>query len=397
PAFDFRGKVILAANNPFLVFEGSTSLSHDCAIGKSKLYFSGLINPEEIYIPVATNPVNDKGEPITSGLMSTVSADSVHIYGSFLSPKLGKTDVNVVTADGFLFFDKASREYRISNKEKLVERSLPGNYVSLSTKNCTVYGEGKMSLGANLGKVYMNPIGNAEHNTITHTSYFDLVMGIDFFMSDKAMDVLVEDINASTSLAGTDPSRQTFQRALNEVVGKEKADKLISQLTLYGSYKKFPDELKYTLFFNDVKMNWNQKTKSYISDGKLGLASVGKEQINKYLTGTIMLERKRSGDVLTIYFELDNSKWYTFSYSNGVMLCYSSNEKFVNIIKEMKDDDKSAPDDFDKDRLGENKAHYKFTAGSPGERDLMLKKLKRAGTGESEGGGGEGSDGQQGN
>lgn len=52
PAFDFRGKVILAANNPFLIFEGATSLNHDCAIGKSKLYFSGLIDPNEIYIPV---------------------------------------------------------------------------------------------------------------------------------------------------------------------------------------------------------------------------------------------------------------------------------------------------------------------------------------------------------
>jgi hypothetical protein len=395
PAFDFRGKVILAANNPFLVFDGSTSLNHDCAIGKSKLHFSGLINPNEIYIPVDSLPVNDKGEPITSGLASNASADSTGIYGTFLSAKKAKSDVSVVTASGFLFFDKPSREYRISNKEKLVERSLPGNYVSLSTKTCTVYGEGKMALGANLGKVYMNPIGNATHNTINHTSYFDLVMGIDFFMSDKAMDVLVEDINASTSLAGTDPSRATFQQALNEMVGKEKADKLVSQLTIYGQYKKFPDELKYTFFFTDVKMNWNQKTKSYISDGKLGLGSVGKEQINKSLTGTIMLERKRSGDVLTIYLELDNSKWYTFSYSNGVMLCYSSNEKFMNIIKEMKDDDKSAPDDFDKERLGDNKARYKFTAGSPNERSLMLKKLKRAGEGED--GGGDGSDNQPGN
>jgi hypothetical protein len=389
PAFDFRGKVILEANNPFLVFDGSTSLSHDCAIGKSKLYFSGLINPNEIYIPVATNPVNEKGEPITSGLMSTVSVDSIHIYGSFLSAKQGRTDVSVVTADGFLFFDKASREYRISNKEKLVERSLPGNYVSLSTKTCIVYGEGKMALGANLGKVYMTAIGNATHNTVNHSSYFDLVMGIDFFMSSKAMDVLVEDINASTSLPGTDPARQTFQRALNEMVGKEKADKLISQQTIYGSYKKFPDELNYTLFFTDVKMNWNQKTHTYISDGKIGLGSIGKEQINKYLTGTIMLERKKSGDVLTIYFELDNSKWYTFSYSNGVMLAYSSNEKFVTTIKEIKDDDKVAPDDYDKERLPENKARYKFTAGSPNERNNMLKKLKRAGDGESgsEGGG----------
>ena len=116
------------------------------------------------------------------------------------------------------------------------------------------------------------------------------------------------------------------------------------------------------------------------------MGSIGKEQINKYLTGTIMLERKRTSDVLTIYFELDNSKWYTFSYANGVMLCYSSNEKFTTLIKDLKDDDKVAPDGFDSERLGDNKVRYKFTAGSPNERNLMLKKLKRAGDAEVESG-----------
>jgi hypothetical protein len=346
PAFDYRGKVVLAANNEYLVFDGTTGLQHDCAIGKSRLKFRGEINPTDIYVPVTGSLENDKGEPITAGLMSTVSADSVHIYGSFLSPRKGKTDVSVVTADGFLFYDKGSREYRISNREKLVERSLPGNYVSFGTKTCSVYGEGKMALGGNLGKVYMNPIGNATHNTVDHSTSFDLVIGLDFFISDKAMDVLVEDITASTGLVGTDPTRTTYQRALNEMVGKERADKLISEIQIRGEYKKFPDELKYTLFFTDVQMVWNQKTKSYISSGKLGLGTVGKTMVNKYIPGTLMLERKKSGDVLSIYLELDNGKWYTFSYSNGIMLCYSSNEKFTTILKEIKDDDKSAPDDY---------------------------------------------------
>jgi hypothetical protein len=78
------------------------------------------------------------------------------------------------------------------------------------------------------------------------------------------------------------------------------------------------------------------------------------------------------------------------------MLCYSSNDKFTSIIKELKDDDKVAPDDYDKERLPENKARYKFTAGSPNERNLLLKKLKRAGEGES-GGDGDGSDNPPGN
>ncbi|HLG02858.1 MAG TPA: hypothetical protein VI731_04645, partial [Bacteroidia bacterium] len=341
PAFDYRGRVVLAANNQFLVFEGTTGLMHNCAFGNSRLFFKGEINPAEIYIPVVNSPVNDKQEPITTGIVSTVSVDSTHIYGSFLSPKKGKTDVNIVNADVFLFYEKSSREYRISNRQKLVERSLPGNYVSVSTKNCIVYGEGKMTMHGNLGKVFINPIGNSTHNTVNHTTKFDLIMGIDFYFNDKLMDILIEDINASASLTGTDPGRPTYQRALAEMVGKERADKLIAEITIKGEYKKFPDELRYTFFFTDVQMAWNQATRAYISSGLLGLQSIGKEMINKYIPGTIMLERKKGQDILTIYFDLENGKWYTFVYINGSMAVYSTNTKFMEDFKAIKDDDKS--------------------------------------------------------
>lgn len=369
PAFDFTGKVILAANNQFLVFDGTTGLQHDCAIGKKRLKFKGEINPQQIYVPVAPDLTDDDGKPITAGIMSTV--DSVHVYGAFLSPKKGRTDVTVVGADGFMFFDKASREYRISNKEKLVERSLPGNYISFSTKTCEVYGEGKMNLGSDLGQVNLLPVGNATHNTVNQQTDFDLVIALDFFISGKAMDVLLDDINASTSFAGTEATRPTFEKALNEIVGQKKADKLITDLKLYGSYKKFPDELEHTFFFTDVKMTWNQKTKSYISTGKLGLGSMGKTQINKFVPGVMMLERKKSGDILSIYLELDNSKWYTFRYSNGIMLVYSSNEKFTEIIKGEKDDDR-------KKEAEKGQKSYRYNLGSPNERTLIIKNQKKA-------------------
>jgi hypothetical protein len=152
---------------------------------------------------------------------------------------------------------------------------------------------------------------------------------------------------------------------------QKKADKLITDLKLYGSYKKFPDELEHTFFFTDVKMTWNQKTKSFISSGKLGLGSMGKTQINKFVPGVMMLERKKSGDILSLYLELDNSKWYTFRYSNGIMLCYSSNEKFNDIIKNEKDDDRK--------KEGEKgQKSYKYSLGSPNERSLILKNQKKA-------------------
>lgn len=369
PAYSFTGNVVLAASDQFLSFEGSTQLVHDCAIGKRRLRFKGEINPTQIYIPISAEPTDEKGNPIMAGIMSTL--DSTHVYGAFLSPKKMRTDVNVVTADGFLYFDKNSREYRISNKEKLIERSLPGNYISFSTKTCLVYGEGKMNLGANLGQVMLLPVGNATHNTVTQVTTFDLVAAVDFYFDDGLLDKLIEDVNASTSLAPCEVARPTFERALTEMIGKEKADKYVTQLKLYGQYKKFPDELKYTFFFTDLQLTWNQKTRSYISTGKLGLGNIGKTQINKFVPGTFMLERKNSGDLLTIYFELDGGKWYTFTYMNGIMTAYSTNEAYNTALKEMKDDKRK--------KEGEKgQRNYQFRGGSANDRSVLMKKLKRA-------------------
>lgn len=376
PAFDFRGKVVMAANNQFLEFNGSTRLTHDCSIGKARMKFKSEINPLQIMIPVTDKPVDHENVPIGLGIMSTL-VDSARIYSGFLSPQEGKSDVRVITSDGFLVFDKPSQEYRVANKEKLVERSLPGNYIAFSTRNCSVTGEGKMNLGTDLGQVKLVPIGNSTNFSLTDSTIFDLMLIVDFFFDDGIMDKMADMINANSGLAPTDFSSPTFQRALTELVGKEKADKYITQLNLYGSFKKFPDELKYALLFNDVKMKWNQKARSYMSVGKLGLGNVNKNQINKFVEGKIQLERKRGGDVLHIYFELDGGNWYYFKYVNGLMIAISSNDAFNNAIKELKDEKKKV----EAEKGGKP---YRYTIGNPQDKGMFLKKWDRANAGSEE-------------
>jgi hypothetical protein len=196
----------------------------------------------------------------------------------------------------------------------------------------------------------------------------------DFHFQEKALDVMADDINKQTSLAATNFDRSTFKNALTELVGKDQADKFNTQLTLYGSFpKRFPDELKYTLSFSDVKMKWNQATKSYVSVGKIGLWNINKNQINKFVDGKIQLVRRPGGDVLNIYLELDGSKWYYFTYVNGVMLAISSNEDFNKLIKEEKDDNRKKPCDTEKGQKS-----YRYNIGNPDDRKFFLRKIKKA-------------------
>jgi len=366
PHFDFNGKVKLLASEEFLIFDGVTRIQHSCeTVNKTWFQFKAQINPNAIQIPITADPTDQNGKPIAVGVMSTT--DSTHVYSAFLSRRKNKNDVEVLTADGFLIFDKNTGEYKVSNKEKLVERNLPGNYVSLHVNTCVLYGEGKMNLGADLGMVKLSPVGTASHYLIPDSTAFDLMISTDFFFDDGLMDKIADAITAKTDLSSTDFSRPVYEKGLRELIGKEKADKAISDINLYGKIKKFPDELKTTILFTDVKMKWNKRSRSFISSGKIGIGNINKNQLNKLVDGKIALERKKTGDILHIYIQVEDGKWYYFEYNRGIMTAISSDEAWNTVIKNLKSDKRETK--------GDKGQSYRFILGQPTAPKLWLKKV----------------------
>ncbi len=368
--FSFAGKVYLKASNQFLTYVGGTRIVHTCKIGKSYLSFEGEIDPKEILIPIPKAPKDMTGVPVACGII--YSPDSNKVYSSFLSQRFsGKNDKDVLLVDGFLGFDRETKEYRISNKEKLVETSLPGNYLSLGTQDCQVYGEGKLDIGADFGQMKVTTIGNVQQNTINDSTKFDLMMVLDFFFEKSAIKKMSADFELLfNSLAPTDFSRKTFEKGMIEILGKERGDKALSELNLYGNYKRFPDEIEKTLFISDVQMVYNDKLKSFVSVGDIGIANILKAEIYRYSPGLIQIKKQKNGDVIDIYLEPDATTWYYFSYFRGVMSAVSSNADFNKIITELKS----------KDRKLEVKdgPSYQFQACSPTKKDQFVKKLKQA-------------------
>lgn len=338
PYFEYKGKVKLQAAKNFLVFDGYTRLTHLCsAVPKTWFNFETEINPEAIYIPVAKNSIGVDKQTIASSIMVNKSADSINLYSAFLSPVKSKSDAYILPADGYVFYDKISKEYRISNKEKLVEMSLPGNYLSLDTKNyCKIYGEGKIDMGGDLGQVNINTYGNVTHFFAEDSTIFDMIMYFDFFFNENALDEMSKNMVVFLGPTPVDFSRPLFEKGMREMLGKEEADILIGQLNLNGALKKIPEVLRKTLSLIDVKMKWNNNTNSFTSIGQIGVGSINKTQINKMVDGQIEIIKKRGGDVLNIYLALDNTNWYYFNYTRGTMLAISSDNKFNDIIKELK-------------------------------------------------------------
>jgi hypothetical protein len=367
PYFDYRGKAKLYANQQYLTFDGSFLIKHECSkIGKSWLGFSGEINPNEIYIPIAKEMKDNNNDKLVAGIMYT--ADSAHCYPAFLSKRVTFSDQVIAGADEYLFYDKTSREYKISNKDKIKEINFPGNYVSLSTNTCKLYTEGKIEMTNGLGQVKFNVYGNGMDDIQNDSVNFDVVITLDFFFAEDAIKNMGNRFETSSAPFAT-LSRPTYERALREMIGKQEADKLISQVNLYGSFKKFPDALEHSIILTDVKMRWNSISKSFVSEGPIGVGSVFKNQINKFLGGKVELTKKRAGDVLTVYLEIDGANWYFFNYQTGLMQAVSSDEKFNTIIKEVKADKRKM--DVDK-----GQTQYSYNLSTAAKKTSFLKKAE---------------------
>ncbi len=366
PNYEFYGKVKLFANNEFLTFKGYSRIFHDCdLLSRNWFSFEKEINPNEIYIPVDSTTKDINGNPLSVSVF--LSPDSLGIYTSYLNNKKKYSHIPVLPAEGFLYFDKVKEEYKISNKDKLQEMSFSGNYLSLNTKNCKVYGEGIIELGNETGQVDIKTAGVIEHNQLDDEVIFDMVVAMDFFFNEESLKKMSKQLQEASDLDPAKLDRPTFEKGLRELLGSVEGDKLIAQANLNGEFKKVPKSLEKTLVFNDLKMRWNNDSRSFKSFGKLGISNVGNKQIHKYVNGKVELIKKRSGDILTIYIEVDRNNWYFFTYTRGIMQAISSNQDFNIAITEEKPDKRKS-----KAEKGQKPYQYMYSTETK-KRDFLRK------------------------
>jgi len=335
PQFLFKGSVHLIASNEHLIFSGYTKPNIQCSmIGKNWIRFSGEINPANVSIPISS-PVTDAGVTLSAAVAQT--ADSTGIYAAFLMPKQKPGDLEIINAEGVLYFDKPTNQYRITTKEKLAKPGVAGNFLSLDDSKCLVYGEGIIHFGTDFGQLEIKTAGNVVNNLNNDHTEFDLLMTLNFFFSEDALKLMSDNISMNASLQATqDAGRPTFERGLAEIAGKDKAEKMLTELNLYGSFKKIPEELRQTFFITELKMAWNNDTRTYRSSGTIGISNIDKTSINRRVPGYVEIVHKRSGDVFNLYLEPENGTWYYFSYTRGLMQSISSYSAFNESIEKLK-------------------------------------------------------------
>ena len=341
PNYDFYGEVHLASTNPNLEFSGLTKINHACKnIPRQWVEFTANIDPKNIFIPIVKDTVSKEDDPdrIFSGIVFNTT-DSISLYGSFLAEKSNSAHLDLLNATGFLNYNTERKEYQLSNKDKLTEYRLPGAYASLNTNSCRVKADGVFDMGIELGQLVIEPAGEIKFNSNNWSTDLKTSTIIKFPFSEQALDKLSKDILEYPDLRAIDPTNSYYEKSLRELVGIDVADKMVSELSIIGKVKKYPEELEAPFYFGDVRFRWDPNKKAYVSYGDLGIANINKRQVMKYVKGKIVISKRLTGNDITIYLQLDEKNYYYFNYKRGLMQVFSSNEEFNTIITETKKDE----------------------------------------------------------
>eukprot|EP01029_Cantina_marsupialis_P024427 TRINITY_DN6288_c0_g1_i2.p1 TRINITY_DN6288_c0_g1~~TRINITY_DN6288_c0_g1_i2.p1 ORF type:complete len:1491 (-),score=14.03 TRINITY_DN6288_c0_g1_i2:126-4598(-) len=347
PNFDYKGKVKLEARDSSLFFDGQAHILNNCnEIADNWLDFKSKINPTDIMIPVDLHAIDDDRLKLYNSFFLT--NDSIHIYSSFLSRRIFYTDNVLLEAKGFLSYNDKLQAYQIAEKDKLKNPDATGSMISFYQNNCNIKGEGKIDLGAKLGQIKQVASGNIEHNLSSNIVTLDLIYGIDFFFSDQCMK-LMEKTFQEADVKFSNLNKKGYTKKLAELMGRTKAELAVKGMDANGIFKSLPKELQHSIFFNNVDFIWDKETKAYHSIGDIGIGNINNKQVNKTIKGKIELDKKRSGNRLTMYLEIDKSTWFFFEYHHGVMFARSSIDEFNTIITETKEDKRQFKDPLKKD------------------------------------------------
>lgn len=342
--YSYYGDYRMNSQQQYLVFDGNVLISNECALIKPMWFkFAGEINPAEIMIPVHDNMFDVDSNAVGASIYTNIRPTGV--YTAFTSAKHNVGDIPMVSANGFLFYDKNTRIYKVGSKEKILDDSKCGNLITYHPSYCNSTGEGPLNLGLNFGQVKLGTYGTVSHAMSSGRVTLETFTTVDFMFDDAVMKRIADTLNTSlqsTKLKSVSMTTPSFKKCFTEMIGnKAKADEYLAEIQLYGNIRKFPKELEHTITFSKLDFAWDSVAHAYRSVGQIGIYSIGNTLVNRMVNGFVEYANLYDGDILTIYIEIEKNKWYFFNYSDGAMQFVTSDSekplmKIINDTKEVK-------------------------------------------------------------
>lgn len=319
PYFAFMGNVIINMDEAFMHFNGKYRMTHDCIRNLPWLSADTVINPADIRIPVE---LGEKNPYILNGLYYDRYVEK-HV-AALLSP--ARSDMSYDTLNhtqGVLSFDFETQSYSmegVDNKD-IVSK------INFYPKQCQVVGEGNMEIGTH--GVFVDIVSNGiyKYNLANDSMSFNATLAIKLPFDGSLAHYMADSLSDS-DYESLDLDRTTYLNVVRSKATKNEFERVEREVEQSGHPRRMPSIFDESLVLSDVDLIWNDEENSFLSSGKIGVASVHRSQVNMYVDGYLEIRKQRNSEVITTYLEPMPGTWFFMHYENGILQIMSSSKAF---------------------------------------------------------------------
>jgi len=251
------------------------------------------------------------------------------MYTSFLSLKERPIDVEIISANTYLSYNKRTSSFVMQGEDSL------SNIFTINENTCKSNAEGVIDLNMDFGQLKINSIGFASRDEKNNRTELQMFLTLDFMFNKNALSIMAENIFEAYGVTDF-VFGEFYSKTLARLVGKERSEELIIDIEALDEFKDLPKELDKTITFTDITLVWSDKHQAYVNKGKIGVGNIYDRQLNSVMDGWVRLSKKGGVDVLDILLKTEYGDVYFFEYKNNVMFSYSTNDDFNDLLIEMK-------------------------------------------------------------
>ncbi len=327
----FKGLFEIVSTTKPITFIGYVRPMHSFPhISQSWFRYNLPVDPKNVVINTL-DPRDKENHKLSVGLY--FAKDSNHVYPWLYDLKRSFSDAEIQSDTGILYYDDAKDAFFAGNEDKLLKKALKGNYMQLNEKDKSVYTEGRYNFNLKTPKVNCETAGTAVLAATDSTFRFNLMMWLNFPLTKEVNDKITKFL--TTEGAGKTPSslkNVETKKGVAELISDTKtAEKMLKSIETTGVLPP-EGEFKSGFVFSNVNFGFNRIKRKFLGTGNITMPLFNGAVINKSYTATVAIEKKRSGDKITIYLVADNGEYIFMEYAAGIMYIASNNAELNNTI-----------------------------------------------------------------
>lgn len=364
----YQGEIELSSDTKNLFFDGYARLDADKLPEKYWISIQSEGDKRNLVIKY-DRPRSTEGDLLRTGFF--LSRETAQIYPRVMMPLYMGRDRELMPVTGYFNYDEDNDSFIFGDSARIYTDDVRGNKLVFDNRSGRVSADGLIDIGAGLKMADVRAGGTIEmdfppprqeevidpnimidpeavDSTELEEPYPDvelnLMATINIAIPDRLLKIMAIDIASSAYITPnvaylTDV--EYYKKTATQILPKDKDIEEAITFMSSGVFELPKKSNNFTFFITKLPLIWNSEYQSFVNkDEKIGIGSIGGENINKMLEAFIQFNIRSSGDDrLYLYIKSPSGSFFYFGLKQGILDIASDNQAFNNELFKLKKKD----------------------------------------------------------